>query len=290
MPNNCTELWPMLRVLWPERCSMSLDAFRSYFCDLEWSIHNNDWKVVGNKKEKLPELRAMLAGTFLRRLKDQLKLPPIRFETMVLPGAGADTDALLDSLDEELRKLIDRRPPDEALAVLAQHKGLSAFRRLCGLAKVAATAELLELDFENGMEKVVVFAHHLDVLHRLRARLQAFEPVMFTGSVSADNRQRNVQRFQTDPDCRVALCQIQAGGVGITLTAASEVVFVEQSWTPADNAQAADRCHRIGQSQPVRVRFLSLAGTVDELVAETLARKSRMIAEIGLDEESSKTS
>ena len=68
--------------------------------------------------------------------------------------------------------------------------------------------------------------------------------------------------------------------VGITMTAAEEVVFVEQSWVPADNAQAADRVHRIGQTKPVRARFLALAGTVDQLVAEALARKTAAINEV----------
>ena len=276
MPNDATELWPHLRGLWPERCSLSFEAFRDKFCVTEWSQLQRDYKVIGNKAEALPELKAMLSGLFLRRLKkDTLSLPPIRWETVVLPQP--DGEALLEHLDGDLQKLIAGQPPDVQLDILRQNKEFAAYRRLCGIAKVAPTLELLAND---ELPKVVVFAHHLDVISGLEAGIDAAHRVTITGAVSAHERTKRVVLFQADPTVRVALCQINAAGVGITLTAATEVVFVEASFVPADNSQAADRCHRIGQTGSVRVRFLSLAGTVDELVAETLARKSAMIREV----------
>lgn len=274
MPNHAAELWPHLRGLWPERCPLSYEAFVDKFCLTEWSPFSEQRKIVGNKN--VAELKTLLTGLFLRRLKeDHLDLPSIRWETVVLPPS--DADPLLAHLNEKLREAIDGMSGADALDVLRQHKEFAAYRRLCGIAKVNSTVELLEQD---ALPKVVVFAHHLDVLDGLEAGLGADNCVKLTGSVSAHERTQMVALFQEDPSVRYALCQITAAGTGITLTAASEVVFVEQSFVPADNSQAADRCHRIGQKEPVRVRILSLAGTVDELVAETIARKASMIAEV----------
>lgn len=275
MPNHAAELWPMLRGLWPERCTLDYEAFREKFCVLQWSELRGDYKVVGNRN--LPELKSMLEGLFLRRTKEQcLKdLPPMRWETLVLRP---------ERLPEELVHLDESIPEGDIEATLQwlrDNEQFSRWRRLCGLAKAESAVELLAEELENGeLQKVVVTAHHLDVLKRLELGLKAYGAVTITGSVAAEDRQRAVDRFQTDPSCRVVLCQLQAGSVGITLTAANEVVFVEQSFVPGDNAQLADRCHRIGQKQQVRSRFLSLAGTVDELVSEALARKTEMIREV----------
>lgn len=274
LPNHAAELWPHLRGLWPERCPLSYEAFVDKFCLTEWSPFSEQRKIVGNKN--VAELKTLLTGLFLRRLKeDHLDLPSIRWETVVLPPA--ESEPLLVYLNEQLRKVVDGLSSTDALDVLRQHKEFAAYRRLCGIAKVNSTVELLEQD---ALPKVVVFAHHLDVLDGLEAGLGADNCVKLTGSVSAHERTQMVALFQEDPSVRYALCQITAAGTGITLTAASEVVFVEQSFVPADNSQAADRCHRIGQQFPVRVRVLSLAGTVDELVAEILVRKSVMISEV----------
>jgi SNF2 family DNA or RNA helicase len=273
MPNHSAELWPMLRSLWPERCPYSFEQFREKFCELRWDDYRKDWKVIGNKN--VDELRAMMKGTFLRRLKkDHLDLPPIRWETMVLQPT--EMPARLLEISAELEDM----PVEDVLHALSMHTSFAEWRHLCGQAKIEPAGELLEMELLGGMPKVLIAAHHLAVLDGLQTRLAQFNPVRFSGEVSAKQRQGNVDQFQSDPACRVALCQIQAGGVGITLTAAAEVVFVEQSFVPGDNAQLADRVHRIGQNQQVRARFLALTNSVDAVVAEALARKSAAISEV----------
>lgn len=278
MPNHAAELWPMLRGVWPDRCPYSFEQFRDRFCETRWDHLRKEWKVVGNKN--VDELKALLSGLFLRRLKkDHLDLPPVRWETVVMP-----TPVRLPELVQFERSLRTatfdpaQASGDELLAVLRQNADFSRWRHACGLAKVAPTLELLAL--EDTTQKTVIFAHHLDVLEGLERGLGADNCVAITGSVGARERQQRVDLFQTDPAIRYAVCQIQAAGTGITLTAADEVVFVESSFVPAEVAQAADRVHRIGQKNQVRARFLALAGTVDSLVAETLARKAAGIAEV----------
>lgn len=276
MPNHAGELWPMLRGLWPDRCPYGFEAFRDRFCETRWDYHRNDWKIVGNKKDRLPELRAMLDGIVLRRLKkDHLKdLPAIRWETVILPPGTVSKE--LTALDKQFSAM----PAEEVLATLQQHVEFAAWRRLCGVAKIDPAIDLLTMELEGTSHKTVVFAHHLDVLAGIEAGLGAHNVVKITGDVPAKERTRLVTLFQNDPNIRIALCQITAAGVGITMTAAEEVVFVEQSFVPGDNAQAADRVHRIGQTKPVRARFLALAGTVDRLVVEALARKTAAINEV----------
>ncbi|MFX7040781.1 helicase-related protein, partial [Acinetobacter baumannii] len=79
--------------------------------------------------------------------------------------------------------------------------------------------------------------------------------------------------------CRVFVGNVRAAGTGLTLTAASDIVMLESSWTPADNAQALMRVHRVGQSAAkVRARFIMLANSIDEVVSDTVARKTAAIA------------
>ena len=265
----------MLRGLWPDRCPFNFEQFRDRFCEKRWDYHRNDWKIIGNKKDTLPELKAMLNGVVLRRLKkDHLKdLPAIRWETVVLPSDAVSKE--FRDLDKQFRGLT----VGEELEELRHRVEFAAWRRLCGLAKIEPATELLAAELEGTTHKTVVFAHHLDVLAGIEAGLSG-GTVKITGDVAAADRTRLVKQFQNDPNIRVALCQITAAGVGITMTAAEEVVFVEQSFVPGDNAQAADRVHRIGQQKAVRARFLALAGTVDQLVAEALARKTAAINEV----------
>jgi SNF2 family DNA or RNA helicase len=128
---------------------------------------------------------------------------------------------------------------------------------------------------------VVVFAHHTAVVDELVRGLKGYNAVSITGATPAAMRDYRVQLFQDERQgVRVIICNIVAGGTGITLTAASEVVFVELSPVPGENAQAADRVHRIGQEKKVRVRVIALAGSIDEDFTELLRRKTKMIREV----------
>jgi SNF2 family DNA or RNA helicase len=89
-----------------------------------------------------------------------------------------------------------------------------------------------------------------------------------------------VKAFQNDPSYRMFIGTTQAGGVGITLTAASTVVFLDKMWTPADQSQAEDRLHRIGQKDNVYVINLLTKGTVEQHIERVLGEKQYMIQEL----------
>lgn len=280
-PNNPSELWPMLRAVMPESIEaptktgkfkpMAYWTFVNRFCvtqDTGFGI-----KII--KGKNLPELKARISPRVLRRKKeDVLKdLPPIRFDTLALEGkwpkeANDESYAVAKILEEQ---------GVEGLKAAAPH--VAQLRRVTGMAKTPAAIEWIKEWFEGGGGKLVVFAHHRDVMTAL---YNAFGDcaAMVTGGTTADVRQAEIDEFQNNPKCKIFIGQIQAAGTGLTLTASSDVLFVESSWVPAENEQAAARIHRIGQRNACTVRFAMLAGSIDEDIQKAVMRKTSDIARL----------
>lgn len=281
MPNNPSELWTMLRGTAPERTRgggvgpLSWWSFRERYCRVVPSEYDPKGRVVGVRNGA--ELRERLRGYALRRLlTDELDLPPMTWGTVGL--RAIDMDALHELQQLELPTSSGDGKPD--LETFRQGLEFSTWRRLCGQLKAAPAVELLQEELAEGTHKLVVFAHHKAVVDTLIAGLARFGAVRITGEVTGRHRQTAIDAFQRDAGVRVAVCNIVAAGTGITLTAARHVVFVEQSFVPAEMMQAASRVHRIGQSGSVSVRVLSLADSIDELCGMILARKAQMIREV----------
>ncbi|MDO9352537.1 MAG: DEAD/DEAH box helicase [Solirubrobacteraceae bacterium] len=154
---------------------------------------------------------------------------------------------------------------------------LGALRRLAGKGKVEMAASWIE-DFLESGEKLVVFASHVDVQHALADSFP--EAVHILGSDSPATRDAAVQRFQNDPDVQLCICSLRVAAHGLTLTAASDVAFVELGWTPAEHDQAEDRCHRIGQEDSVTAWYLLASGTIDERIAALIENKRRIVQSV----------
>jgi SWI/SNF-related matrix-associated actin-dependent regulator 1 of chromatin subfamily A len=105
-----------------------------------------------------------------------------------------------------------------------------------------------------------------------------------------ESRQGSVDTFQNDPDARVIVLNMKAGGVGLTLTAASDVLFIEQGWTPAEHDQAEDRCHRIGQDEHVSAWYLLAEGTIDDDIYSLIEDKRVVVDAVTDGEDNSQTS
>ena len=155
-----------------------------------------------------------------------------------------------------------------------------ALVRLNKLALVAARGKLDAANewidaFIETDEKLVVFCRHREI----GGALHSAHPgaALATGALTADLRSEQVARFQEDPTCRLIVCSLDAAGVGLTLTAASNVVFVEMGWSPATQDQAEDRVHRIGQASAVTAWYLLAPGTLDERIAAVVERKRRLV-------------
>ena len=134
-------------------------------------------------------------------------------------------------------------------------------------------------EFLDAGRKLVLFAHHRDIIDAIvdRIREAGFGVTTIHGGVTGQARQDAVDRFQTEDECRLLVGQIEAAGVGITLTAASDVAFVELPWRPGDLTQAEDRCHRIGQSDVVTAWYLLAADTIEEKIAGMLDAKRAVV-------------
>lgn len=281
-PNSPLDLFTTLRALDPARIKgMSFDAYRDRYCRLAPSDYGDGWRVVGAKNTD--ELQRRLKGWFLRRRTEEvLTLPPRRYGDVLLRNSSDLVEKLEQQLPPEVRDAIDEAQLLEDPSVLHQALGENmAFARLMnviGTAKAAAIGELLDEELSADPQRCVVVPYwHRAVGDELQTRLGAHSPTRIDGSASAAQRQSAVDAFQSGR-ARVMLLQIVAGGVGITLTRSADVLFAERSFVPADNAQAAARCFRIGQTRSVLIRTAVLAGSIDETVSRILQRKEEMIA------------
>ena len=192
-------------------------------------------------------------------LANILKLETNLLETTVSKvGLGADGLKVLDGLA----------------------KGISTLRRYIGLQKLTEAADLIEMELCNNVyEKVVIFAIHRSVIEGMRTRLSKFGAVTLYGGTPAEKRISNVERFQKDPNTRVFIGNISAVGLSVDLTAAHHISIVECEWDANLIAQAALRCHKAGQKNPVTVRIFSLSNSVDEKICERLRRKTKSLTE-----------
>lgn len=278
-PNNPSEMWTHLAALAPDAIphpktpgkAMPFWPFALRYCKTVETGFGV--KIVGGKN--LGELRERLAPFVLRRRKSEVltELPPISFDTLPveaqMPKEAGDELALVRCALEE--KGVD------GLAEVAPH--VAQLRRLTGLAKVDGVVAWVRDFLEGSDRKIVLFAQHREVIERLTGAL-GDQAVVVHGGTPGAQRQAAVDLFQTHVGCRVFIGQIQAAGTGLTLTAASDLLFVEQSWVPAENEQAAMRIHRIGQTQACSVRFATIAGSIDEQIAAACARKLETIREL----------
>lgn len=194
----------------------------------------------------------------------------------VLPELPVKTwSTVMVDIDDPTRALLDGIDMDEVLRVANAGTGfaqLSAARAALATAKIPALLEVVQ-DFEDRNEPLVVFSAHLRPLLRVGRRTGW---ATITGETSAERRAQIAEAFQAGR-LRGVACAIRAGGVAITLTRAANVVFVDRSWTPAENTQAEDRCCRIGQSRGVNVLLLVADHPVDERVTEIQEAKQALI-------------
>ena len=287
VPNNASELWPHFAALWPELIPVRVGGdraqtwfeFISRYCFYRQHPQYG-LQVTGNRNPE--ELRDLMQQFMLRRRPEEVltDLPPISFGTTILdPKKTKELKDYLKSPEyEALEEVIEAAITGEGNLNIPH---LATLRRLTGVAKAGAAAELIASELEDkSYKKIVIFALHREVLDELQRQLRHFGALRVDGGTPSNARQRQLDQFQLDPNVRVFIGQIRACGTAITLTASHHVAFVEASWTPADNLQAAKRCHRIGQSRPVIVRMFSLAGSIDEVVTRSLARKTQMISQL----------
>ena len=151
--------------------------------------------------------------------------------------------------------------------------------RKIGQAKANLAADYAA-QLSHSVGKVVFFAKHIDVMDAAERGLASagLRTVSVRGEQTSKQRQEAIDAFQKDPDVAVAVCSLTAAGVGLNLHAASNVVLAELSWTAAEQQQAIDRVHRIGQDEPVTAWRILASGTIDSKIAELIDAKQGLAA------------
>lgn len=150
-------------------------------------------------------------------------------------------------------------------------------RQLATLGKVAQAVDFIRTFLDSG-KKLIVFCSLHEVVDALRKEFP--RAVTVTGRDSVASKQAAVDSFQNNPDVQLIVCSIKAAGVGLTLTASSNVAFVELAWTYADCCQCEDRAHRIGQKDNVTCYYLLGRGTIDQTIYSLIHKKKSIAAEI----------
>jgi hypothetical protein len=196
------------------------------------------------------------------------------------------TSGVVEGIDHALVLRVARSELKDATTTIGEN--VFAMMRRIGQAKAGLAADYAA-QLARSAGKVVFFAKHVDVMDAAEETF-ARQGVRFSsirGDQTPSVRQKNIDGFVNDPDVAVAVCSLTAAGVGLNLQIASNIVLAELSWTDAEQTQAIDRSHRIGQTEPVTAWRIIAAQTVDARIAELLDSKAGLAARAldGSDEE-----
>lgn len=251
--------------------------FAHRYCGARHNGFGWDFSGASNTDELHEKLTKSI---MIRRLKrDVLSDLPDKIRSFVPMEISNDKE-----YEEAEQNLIDwlRKNQGEEKAERADNAEtlvrIEVLKQLAVKGKLKRVIEWIK-DFVESDGKLVVFATHKNVIDSIYESFKK-TAVKVDGSVSGTNRQEAVEEFQNNSKIRLFVGNIKAAGVGITLTAASSVAFIELPWTPGELDQAEDRCHRIGQKDSVNIYYLLAQGTIEEEIAYLLDSKRKILDSI----------
>ncbi|MFT4235107.1 MAG: DEAD/DEAH box helicase [Microbacterium sp.] len=177
-------------------------------------------------------------------------------------------------IDEDIVRLVAQGELEESKAQGTGGDNVFTMVRRIGQAKAQLAADYA-VQLQRSVGKVVFFAKHIDVMDQAEAHFASLgiRSVSVRGEQTTAVRQAAIDAFNDDPDVGIAVCSLTAAGVGVNMQASSNVVLAELSWTAAEQTQAIDRVHRIGQDEPVTAWRIIAAHTIDTKIAELIDRK-----------------
>ena len=296
MPNGPREVYNAARLLdWSSIDHMSLFAFTQHYYGegggmirspvwdekLQAKVNKVHWsEEVRNQPRHLDELQNRLRGSFMiRRLKADVlpQLPPKQFHLVPLALTPDLKVALAHPGWKQVASLMELDP--EGFAAGASVDGaVATARRMLGEAKAAPTCGYIEELLREGVQKIVIAAHHTSVLEAARTRLAKHGLLFMDGRTPPGQRQAIVHKFQNDPKIPLILGQTQVIGEGHTLAVAQDIVAMEGDWVPGKLEQLVDRIHRIGQEGSyVQAHIPVVPGSLDERIMSTVVVKAKDI-------------
>lgn len=276
--NDPADIWSILRFCRATPCSARIFADR-YFTKRVGTFSTSH--VV--RDAMLPELKLAIKSCSIRRTERDtgVQRPPVWLTTVNVEG---DT--------QEIRSLLRAHPNIEKAIVEAVEKGGLSFleaqhvmtlRRLVGEAKAVPYAEMLAEEFRGGRGKTVIGCLHTKAMDTIAEVLKkhGYASRMFRGATTDRQRTEVKEAWAEDPDLLALIVQLKAGGEGQTFIAGHDADLFESAWTPTQNVQFFKRVHRQGQTEGVNGRHIILSNSVDDVVAETVLRKTRELIKLG---------
>jgi SWI/SNF-related matrix-associated actin-dependent regulator 1 of chromatin subfamily A len=253
-------------------------SFAKRYCAAERNEYG--WQTGG--ASNIDELTVQLHGIMLRRSKDDVLALPPKLRTWLTVDVPKGTGVRDMRKAVELMVSRERLAPGSSVDELRLRgrllQAVTRARQALAAGKVTSTVDFVRGAVEQG-EKVIVFSCFEEPMQRL-SREFADAAVLLTGKTPADRRQGLVDRFQQDSRICVFLANIVAGGIGTNLTAATQVVFNDLDWVPANHWQAEDRAYRIGQTRSVNVTYMVARDTIDDFVQSVLQKKAALVSAI----------
>jgi SWI/SNF-related matrix-associated actin-dependent regulator 1 of chromatin subfamily A len=272
LTNRPAELFPILNLLKPSK----FKAFMPYamkYCNARKTPWG--WDFKGSKN--LNELHKTLTKLMMvrRRKKDVLKdLPEKSRHVVTVPISNRkEYDEAEDDLIAWLAKYsVGKARRAEAAERLVK---MGYLKRLAAELKIESVVEWIRNFLEETDGKLVVFGIHKKIIERIESEFK--NSVSLTGNTKSKERQMVVDKFQNDPSTRLFIGNLQAAGVGLTLTSSSTVLFVELGWTPSEHTQGEDRIHRIGQRNAAACYYMIADNTIEEKLSEIIQNKQSIL-------------
>lgn len=286
------QLWPMLQYMDPQGLGRNWFTFMMRYCD--GKKINKFWNADGATHQEELQYKLRKSVMVRREKRDVSKELPTERTTVVLPKTG-----LVKLLKEEkatvtthLRKLMDMissgNLTEEEIQAIAEFDGrndlttgpVATIRRELALAKLPMVYEFLQEVFESE-HKVVVFAHHRDAVNEIYEHVRfdmGISAVKVIGGMSTTVRQKQVDQFREDPNCRVFVANITAAGSAVSLAASDCIVFAELSWIPSEIDQAEERIWDVLKTNPLMVYRLVVDDSLEQAIAGMLEVRQKSIS------------
>lgn len=292
LQNNTFDIFAQMNFLNPGMLG-SIEFFRQ-----EFAIPIDKF----GEPDRKDHLRKLLFPFILRRTKEQVaKDLPDKTETILYCEMDDEQRNIYDAYRNDFRDKILGTIEQQGIqrSQLTILQGLMKLRQICDSPAILNETEKfpnhsIKLE-ELGREitenisdhKALVFSQFLGMLALIREKLKELEVdyEYFDGSTSAIDREKAIQRFQNDKNCRVFLISLKAGGVGLNLTAADYVYIVDPWWNPAVEQQAIDRTHRIGQTKNIFAYRMICKDTIEDKILQLQDRKRLLAKDLITDDE-----
>lgn len=274
--NNPLDLWNILNWLGATRDNYF--AFRNKYVIL------GGWEgkqVMGFKN--LNNLNADLQQIMLRRTKnDVIDLPPKIYKNEYIELSAQEKkeykeqknhiSMIITKIEDENGDIKEKEVPN-ILGLLIRLREATSGVKSSVKSKIERLVELYTEEYLPLKRKIIVFTNFTETVKDVVDSLAEYNPLFVTGNVPLEERQQKVNLFQSSSEHNIIVGTIGAMGTGLTLNKASAVIFIDKSYSYADNLQAEDRAHRIGTEHSVNVISLIAKNTIDENIESILANK-----------------